>query len=64
MKFDLEMVVFILIILNAINTGLIAQSGKDHMAQIIQNREYIKYFKMAIGLAGVYSACKLIKANI
>lgn len=63
MKFDLQTLVILLIIFNAMNTGLIAYNGKDLTSQI-QNQDYVKYLKYAIGLAGVYSGYNFIKTRV
>jgi len=62
MNFDLETIILVLLILNAINTGLIAYNGQDIYSQL-KNPDYNRYFKIIIGLSGTYSAYKLIKEN-
>ena len=61
-----EKLIQVLLIVGAINWGLIAYNGTDfvrNITQLINYQPLDKYLKLAVGIAGVYTLYKLILAG-
>ena len=65
MKFNFDTLVTILLIVAAINWGLVAYNGTDLVDKLTpQNPTADRYIKLAIGLAGLYAGYKFVSKKM
>ena len=65
MKFNLDTLVTILLIVAALNWGLLAYNGTDLVTKLTpKNPTAERYIKLAIGLAGLYAGYKFVSKKI
>lgn len=53
---NIDTVVYAILILSALNWGLVAYNNMDLVNTVVTDPSYQKYAKLAIGAAGLYSA--------
>ena len=53
---NINTIVYVILILSALNWGLVAYNNTDLVNTLITEPSYQKYAKLAIGAAGAYSA--------
>lgn len=58
---NIDTVVYAILILSALNWGLVAYNNMDLVNMILTNPEYQRYAKLAIGAAGAYAGVMFVE---
>jgi uncharacterized membrane protein YuzA (DUF378 family) len=58
----LVLIIQVILIVGAVNWGLVAYNGTDLVKTLVGSGNAEKYVKMAVGLAGLYAAFLLVQS--
>ena len=65
MKFTLNTFITIVLIISAINWGLLAYNNMDIVDKVTQgNTQYDKYIRYVIGLCGIYAGYQFVTKKV
>jgi uncharacterized membrane protein YuzA (DUF378 family) len=64
MQLNIQTIALLLVIVGAINWGIVAYNGTDLVKVVITVPQYERYVKYVVAAAGVFLAYKLIKASM